>query len=61
MSKNDPEADIALEQLRSVLKGARPREVDRIAQALDLFDFRTAAKAITGLAEAENIALRPGN
>lgn len=59
--KNDPEADSALERLRGVLKGARPKEVDRIAQALDLFDFRTAAKAISGLAEAEKIALRLGD
>jgi PAS domain S-box-containing protein len=61
VSKNDPEADHALEHLRSVLKGARQKEVDRIAQALDLFDFRSAAKAITGLAEAEKVALRPGD
>ena len=56
--KNDPEAEIALERLRGVLKGARPKEVERIAQALDLFDFRAAAKALTALAEAEKVALR---
>jgi two-component system, sensor histidine kinase and response regulator len=60
VSKNDPEAESALEALQGVLRGARPSEVDRIAQALDLFDFRTAAKAIVGLAEAEKIALKPG-
>ena len=55
--KNDPEAENALEGLRGVLKGARPKEVERIAQALDLFDFRAAAKALTALAEAERIPL----
>src|SRR5262249_28103387 len=42
------------------LKGARPREVERVAQALDAFDFRGAARAIAALAEAEGVALGAG-
>ena len=59
--KNDPEAEDALERLRGVLQGTRPKEVERIAQALDLFDFRAAAQALTTLAETERIPLRSGN
>ena len=58
--KNDPEAESALEHVRVALKGSRAKEVDRIAQALDLFDFRGAAKALTALAEAEEITSRIG-
>ncbi len=57
--KNDPEAEDALEHVRGVLKGARTREVERIAQALDLFDFRGATKALTALADAEGVSLGP--
>jgi len=35
------------------LNGSRPKEVERIARALDMFDFRGATKALTALAEAE--------
>ena len=55
--KNDPEAEIALEPVRDALRGSRPREAERIAQALDMFDFRGAAKALNALAEAEGISL----
>jgi two-component system sensor histidine kinase/response regulator len=58
--RNDPEAEGALEQVRGALNGSRSREEERIAQALDLFDFRGAAKALTALAEAEGIALGSG-
>jgi PAS domain S-box-containing protein len=58
--KNDPEAEGALEHVRGVLKGSRTKEVERIAQALDLFDFRGAAKALTALAEAEDIPVGSG-
>ena len=54
--KNDPEAEGALDQVRGALHGSRTSEVERIAQALDLFDFRGAAKALTALAEAEGIS-----
>jgi CheY-like chemotaxis protein len=57
--KNDPEAEGALEHVRGALKGSRTKEVERIAQALDLFDFRGAAKALTALAEAERIPVGP--
>jgi HPt (histidine-containing phosphotransfer) domain-containing protein len=53
--KNDPEAEVALERLRSALRGARRKEVERIAQALDLFDFRAAAKALAALADVEKV------
>jgi two-component system sensor histidine kinase/response regulator len=55
--RNDPEAEGALEQVRGALKGSRGKEVERIAQALDLFDFRGATKALTALAEAEGLAV----
>jgi two-component system sensor histidine kinase/response regulator len=58
--RNDPEAEGALEQLRTVLKGTRAGEVDRVARALDRFDFREAAKAITALAGADGIRIAPG-
>jgi hypothetical protein len=59
--KNDPEAEGALEHVRGVLKGARGKEVERIAQALDMFDFRGATKALTALADAEGIPIGPGS
>ena len=55
--KNDPEAERVLEPVRVALNGSRPKEVERIAQALDLFDFRAATKALTALAEAEGLRL----
>jgi HPt (histidine-containing phosphotransfer) domain-containing protein len=55
--KNDPEAERALENVRAALNGSHPKEVERIAQALDLFDFRAATKALTALAEAESLRL----
>ena len=55
--KNDPEAENALEQVRVALNGSRPKEVERIARALDMFDFRGATKALTALAEAEGLPL----
>jgi two-component system sensor histidine kinase/response regulator len=55
--KNDPEAEDALERLRGVLKHTRHGELNRIAAALDLFDFRGAAKALNALAEAEGIPI----
>jgi HPt (histidine-containing phosphotransfer) domain-containing protein len=58
--KNDPEAEGALEQVRGALQGSRTREVERIAQALDLFDFRGAARALAALAEAEGVAIGAG-
>jgi two-component system sensor histidine kinase/response regulator len=59
--KSDPEAEGALEHVRGALKGSRAKEVERIAQALDLFDFRGAAKALTALAEAEGIPIGSGS
>jgi PAS domain S-box-containing protein len=58
--KNDPEAEGALGQVRGALNGSRTREVERIAEALDLFDFRGAAKALTALAEAEGMSVGSG-
>ncbi|MHB8866142.1 MAG: Hpt domain-containing protein, partial [Pirellulaceae bacterium] len=59
--KSDPEAEMALERLRGALQGLRGKELERIAQALDLFDFRAAAKALAALAEAEGIPLESGD
>jgi len=59
--KSDPEAEGALEDVRAALNGSRTKEVGRIAQALDLFDFRGAAKALAALAEAEGLAIGPGS
>jgi PAS domain S-box-containing protein len=55
--KSDPEAEAALEPVRVALRGSRSAEAERIAQALDLFDFRGAAKALNALAEVEGISL----
>ena len=49
-----------MEQVRGALKGSRAKEVGRIAGALDLFDFRGAAKALTALAEAEGVPVGSG-
>ncbi|MHB8956727.1 MAG: response regulator [Pirellulaceae bacterium] len=59
--KSDPEAEMALERLRGALQGLHGKELERIAQALDLFDFRAAAKALAALAEAEGIPLESGD
>jgi CheY-like chemotaxis protein len=58
--KNDPEAESALENVRDALRGTRSKEVEHIAQALDLFDFRAAATALAVLAEAEGVPVRYG-
>jgi CheY-like chemotaxis protein len=59
--KNDPDVEGSLESVRGALKGLRAKELQRIAGALDLFDFRGAARAITALAEAEGIPIGPGS
>ncbi|HBO44522.1 MAG TPA: diguanylate cyclase, partial [Planctomycetaceae bacterium] len=59
--KNNPDAENALERLRDVLKGTRSKEVDRVALALDSFDFRGASEALSALAEAEKIPLTFGD
>jgi two-component system sensor histidine kinase/response regulator len=58
--RNDPEAEGALEHVRGALQGTRGREVERIAQALDRFDFRGAARALAALAEAEGVPVGSG-
>ncbi|MFO0875983.1 MAG: PAS domain S-box protein [Gemmataceae bacterium] len=59
--KSDPEAEGALEHVRTALKGSRAKEVERIAQALDNFDFRGAARALAALAEVEGISIGSGS
>ena len=59
--RSDPEAEGALDRVRGALGGARATEVRRIAGALDLFDFRGAAKAVAALAEAEGIRVASGD
>jgi CheY-like chemotaxis protein len=54
--RHDPQAEGALEQIRTAVKGAHHNEMDQIAEALELFDFRRAANALGALAEAEGIA-----
>jgi PAS domain S-box-containing protein len=56
--KSDPEAEAALERVRGLLRGLRAKEVQRVSAALDLFDFREAAKALAALAEAEGIQIK---
>jgi two-component system sensor histidine kinase/response regulator len=55
--KNDPEAEAALETVRNVLGNSRSQETERIARALDIFDFRGAVKVINALAQSEGITL----
>jgi two-component system sensor histidine kinase/response regulator len=57
---NNPDAEDALEHVRAALGGSRGIEIERIAQALDLFDFREAAKALSALADAEGIPIGSG-
>jgi HPt (histidine-containing phosphotransfer) domain-containing protein len=57
LRRNDPEAQDVLEVVRGLLKGSRRREIDRIAQALDRFDFRGAVSAVIQLAAIEAIEL----
>ncbi|AGA27825.1 PAS domain-containing hybrid sensor histidine kinase/response regulator [Singulisphaera acidiphila] len=58
--KNNPDVENALEHVRAALKGSRGDEVERAAQALDLFDFRGAMKALVSLAAVEGISLDSG-
>ncbi len=55
--KNDPDAEQALEDVRAALGGARAKEFDKVALAVDNFDFRGAARALKALAESEGIAI----
>ncbi len=55
--KNDPEAEVDLEKVRKALAGTRASEMQRIARALDVFDFRGAAQALGALAEVEGIRI----
>jgi two-component system sensor histidine kinase/response regulator len=58
--KNNPDAESVLEQVRAALEGSRFEAVDRIAGALDVFDFRGAMKALAALADAEGIPVGSG-
>src|SRR5262249_22214016 len=58
--KNNPDAENVLEQVRAALDGSHGEAVDRIAQALDGFDFRGAMKALMALADAEGIPVGSG-
>ena len=58
--KNNPDAENVLEQVRAALEGSHAEAVDRIAQALDGFDFRGAMKALAALADAEGIPVGSG-
>jgi HPt (histidine-containing phosphotransfer) domain-containing protein len=55
--KNNPDAENVLEQVRAVLEGSNTEAVDRIAQALDGFDFRGAMKALATVADAEGVPI----
>ena len=55
--KNNPEAENVLEHVRAALKGSHTEAVNCVAQALDVFDFRGAMKALTALAEAEGVPI----
>ena len=55
--KNNPDAENVLEHVRAALKGSHTEAVERVAQALDVFDFRGAMKALTALAEAEGVPI----
>jgi PAS domain S-box-containing protein len=57
--RNNPDAEAALEHVRVALGGLHSRDVEHIAGALDQFDFRGAARALTALAEAEGISMGP--
>ena len=58
--KNNPDAENVLEQVRAALKGSHAEAVDRIAEALDGFDFRGAMKALAALADTEGISVGSG-
>jgi CheY-like chemotaxis protein len=58
--KNNPDAENVLEQVRAVVEGSHVEAVDRIAQALDGFDFRGAMKALAALADSEDIQVGSG-
>jgi CheY-like chemotaxis protein len=58
--KNNPDAENVLEHVRAALKGSRAEDVDRLAHALDVFDFREAMQALVALAAAEGIPLESG-
>jgi HPt (histidine-containing phosphotransfer) domain-containing protein len=55
--KSNPDAESVLEHVRAALKGTHTEAVDRVAQALDVFDFRGTMKALTALAEAEGVPI----
>src|SRR5215471_15495073 len=58
--KNNPDAENVLEHVRAALKGSHAEAVDRIAEALDGFDFRGAMKALAALADTEGISVGSG-
>ena len=57
LRKSDPEAESVLDQVRDALKGTHANELDRITQALDNFDFKQAAKALTTLADTTKVSI----
>jgi hypothetical protein len=58
--KHNPDAETVLEHVRAALESSHVEAVDRIAQALDGFDFRGAMKALAALADAEGIPVGSG-
>jgi HPt (histidine-containing phosphotransfer) domain-containing protein len=57
LAKNNPDAENALEEVRTALAGQFGAEADRIAGALDMFDFKGASTALSELAQAVDITL----
>ena len=57
LRKNNPEAEVALETVTALCQGQWPESIRRLGQAVDMFDFKGAIKALEALAGDANIAL----
>jgi two-component system sensor histidine kinase/response regulator len=57
LKKNNPDAEAALERLKTALGGSGGPEATQITESLDMFDFKGALSALHALAERLSLTL----
>jgi len=57
LAKNNPDAETALEDVQAALAGQFADKAQKIADSLDMFDFKGASAALAELAQAADISL----
>jgi hypothetical protein len=57
LSKNNPEAEVALETVTALCVGQWAGSIRRLGLAVDLFDFKGAMKALEALASDAGVVL----